>query len=72
MKKAMESSLNGYEEHISAGVGAPAEMGAVMPPPTGKELAAVAKLMGNVPPLKRQCLEARLCEQSSPLVSAQA
>ena len=73
MKKAMESSLNGYEEQISAGVAAPSEMGAVMPAPTGKELAAVATLMGNAPPpLKRQCLEARLCEQSSPLVSAQA
>ena len=60
MKDAMQTSLTGYEAQASVGAEALADQGAVMPPQSGKELAVVAELMGNVPPVKRQCLEARL------------
>lgn len=60
VKAAMQSSLTGFEEQASSGAEAPAGQGAVMPPQNGKELAAIAQLMENVPPLKRTCMDARL------------
>jgi len=60
MKEEMQTSLTGYEAQISSGAEPLADQGSVMPPQSGKELAVVAQLMGNMPPVKRQCLEARL------------
>ncbi len=66
VKEAMQTSLIGYEAQLSSGAESLADKGAVMPAPTGAELAEVARVLGNVPPKKKARLEERLCAPAVP------
>lgn len=62
LKEEMQVSLTEVEAKVAKHSKRPEDLaqGAAMMPPTGKELAGIAKLLGNVPPEKLVRLEERL------------
>lgn len=72
IRAELKRCFRSYEERASASSRRPDEIAhaAVMPSPTGQELATVARLLGHVPPEKLKALERRLVAQVDAQVAA--